>query len=212
MATEVDICNIALGSLGLEPIASLGESVQNARTCNLFYALTRDSYLQEHSWSFATKTIELVEITPLPDGYSRFSYGYEYPADCLKAQKIRDGESDFFYPFIIKDYVITGPADSKLILTNLPDAFLEYTVALTETSLFSPIFINALSKKLAAEISWPLTKDLRIQKQAFDQFFLADQNVKQKDSSEQLPVAASVTWERARGVAVPSNDPSLYSV
>lgn len=203
MTTDIDICNLALGSLGLEPITALAEEVKNARTCNLFYALIRDIYLQEHDWSFATKTIELVEIDPLPDGYARFAYGYEYPSDCLKARVIRDEGGFNNYPFIIKDYVISGPANATIILTNLSEAFLEYTVTMPTAAdifLFTSLFIEALSTKLASKIVWPLTKDLRIQKQAFEQFAIADNNAKQHDSSSQLPEKVPPTWLQSRGL------------
>lgn len=198
MTTDVDICNLALGSLGIEPIGSLSETTQEARTCNLFYSITLDNYLTEHDWSFASKNIELVVIDPLPDGYEQYKYGYEYPADCLKARSVRDSESVWTYPFIIQDYVIAGPSNDKLILTDIQDAFLNYTVALTDPDLFSAPFLNALSKKLAFEISWPLQKVAKNQKQAFDQFTLADNNAKQKDTSEQLPIAPPPTWFQSR--------------
>jgi hypothetical protein len=198
MTTEVDVCNLALGSLGLEPITALTDLTQRARTCNLFYSIVRDNYLTEHDWSFLLKVIELTEIDPLPDGYNDAQYGYLYPADCLKARKIRTEDYGLEYPFIIRDYVIAGPADSKMILTNLGEAFLEYTVGLTDPDLFSSPFLMALSKKLAFEISWPLTKNSKIQKQAYDQFLIADNNAKQKDSSEQLPESRSLTWDQAR--------------
>lgn len=201
--SELDICNFALSSLGLEDIATLGTATAEERACSKFYPHIRDVYLQEHDWSFASKTIELVEVDPLPDGYERFQKGYEYPSDCLKARNIRDGESNYVYRFIIKDYAIAGPSDAKIILTNLPDAFLEYTVALTDTDLFNSVFTNALSKKLAFEISWQLTKDRKIQKQAYDQFLLADDAAKQHDSSEQMPEEIPLTWQEAQSSCLP---------
>ena len=200
MTTAVDVCNLALGALGLEPIASLSDTTQEARTCNLFYALMRDNYLTEHDWSFASKNIELVEVDPLPDGYEQFAYGYEYPSDCLKARAVIDGETKLEYPFIIQDQVVAGPADEKFLMTDLADAYLRYTVALEDPDLFSAPFLNALSKKIYFEISWPLTKDSKVQKQAFDQFVLADNYAKQKDSSEQLPKTPPPTWFQSRGL------------
>ena len=198
MATDVDICNLALASLGINEIAALGTATTEERICSRFYVQTRDAYLSEHDWSFVTKSLALTEIDPLPDDYGRYSFGYGYPSDCLKAQKIRDGETSNHYPFIIKDYVIAGPSDAKIILTDLEDAILEYTVALTDTTLFSPAFIEGLSMKIAYRISWPLTKDLRIQEMALRQFALADQMAKQHDSSEQTPDGVPFTWEQSR--------------
>lgn len=198
--TDVDVCNLSLASLGLDPISSLSDTTQEARTCNSFYSLMRDNYLTEHDWSFAEKILELTEIDPLPDGYEQFDYGYEYPSDCLKARAIVDGETKLEWPFIIQNRVIAGPANEKFLLTDLADAYLRYTVALEDPDLFSATFLNAFSKKLAFEISWPLTKDAKVQKQAFDQFALADNFAKQKDSSEQLPVTPPPTWFQTRGL------------
>jgi hypothetical protein len=200
MATDVDICNLALASLGINEITALGTDTAEERICSRFYAQTRDIYLSEHNWGFATKSLALTEIDPLPDDYGRYSFGYSYPSDCLKAQAIRDGETSNYYPFIIKDYVIAGPSDAKIILTDLEDAVLEYTVALTDTTLFSPSFIEGLSAKLAYRFSWPLTKDLRIEQAALQRFALADGMAKQHDSSQQMPDMIPLTWEQSRYV------------
>jgi len=196
MATEIDVCNYALASLGLEPIDSLLDDNQRARTCNRFYTILKENYLTEHDWSFCSKIIELTEETTEVDGYDWANYKFLYPADCLKARQITDGETNYQYPFVIRDIEIAA-VDTKLIFTNLQEAFLEYTINLS-VDLFSSSFVNALSKKIAFEISWPLTKDAKVQKQAWDQFLLADNNAKQKDSSEQLPQSIPLTWEQSR--------------
>lgn len=203
MTTTEDICNLALGSLGLEPIASLSDSNQRARTCSLFYVRLRDVYLTEHDWSFCAKIIELTEETTEIDGYDWAEYKFSYPSDCLKARRIVDGESSYEYPFVIRDAEIAS-VETKLIFTNLKEAFLEYTLALTDPDYFSEPFLMALSKKIAFEISWPLTKDSKVQKQAFDQYLIADNAAKQKDGSEELPKAKPLTWEEARVGSFPS--------
>jgi len=197
MTTAEDICNLALGSIGLSPISSLSQSTQNARTCNLFYAIVRDSYLIEHDWSFCAKIIELTEETTEVEGYDWARYKFSYPVDCLKARRITDGESNYSYPFIIRDVEISL-VETKLIFTGIEEAFLEYTLAMTDPDSFDQTFLMALSKKIAFEISWPLTKDAKIQKQAFDQYLIADNAAKQKDGSERLIEPYPLTWEEAR--------------
>ena len=197
MTTDVDICNLALGSLGVDPITALGSATQEERTCSLFYLITLNNYLTEHSWSFATKIVELVEETTEVEGYDWAKYKFVYPSNCLKAQRVTNGETGYEYPFVIRDIEIAA-VDVKLIFTNLQEAFLEYTIGLTDPDLFSSTFTSALSKKLAFEMSFPLTKDAKVQKQAFDQFLLADNLAKQKDSSEQLPESRPLTWEQSR--------------
>jgi hypothetical protein len=200
MATEVDICNLALASLGVNEITALGTDTAEERICSRFYAQTRDVYLSEHNWGFAMKSLALTEIDPLPDDYGRYGFGYSYPSDCLKAQVIRDGETAKSYAFIIKDYAIAGPSDARIILTDLEDAVLEYTVALTDTTLFSAAFIEGLSMKLAYRFSWPLTKNLQIEQAALQRFAIADAMAKQHDSSQQLVERLPPTWEQSRGI------------
>lgn len=211
MTTDVDICNFALTSLGLEPIDTLEDATQNARICKRFYALMRDVYLSEHEWSFTENTIELTKIDPLPDGYSLFDYGYQYPSDCLKPRNVRDGETRQAYPFILQNYIAVGPVNTKIILTNLDDAFLEYTIGIVDPGLFSQTFLDALSSKLAFKIAFPLTKDQRVQKQAFDQWLLADATAKERDSSGEMPLPPSQDWIQARAGGTVDPERYIYS-
>lgn len=193
----VDICNLALGSLGLEPINQLSDDNQRARTCTLFYDKVRINYLTEHDWSFATSIVELVSETTEIDGYGWAEYKFSYPTDCIKAQRVTDGENGIEYPFVIRNAVI-ATIDTKLIFANLEKAFLEYTFDAEDTDEYSSPFYMALSEKLAYQISWPLTKDLKIKDQALQNFLIADSQAKQKDSSEQLPISPPPTWEESR--------------
>ena len=57
MASEVDICNLALSHLGdTATIASLDppEGSAQAEHCARFYPIARDSLLEMHAWGFAT--------------------------------------------------------------------------------------------------------------------------------------------------------------
>lgn len=200
MATDIGICNLALASLGEEPIIALSDPNQRARLCNRFYEIVKDNYLTEHPWSFCAKIDALVEETTDVDGYDWAPYKFEYPSDCLKARAVVDGDTHYSYPFVIRDIVIAS-VDTKLIFTSLQDAFLEYTVDLDE-SYFSSPFEIALSKKLAFEMAWGLTKDRQVQQQAYDQYLLADASAKQKDSSEELPSPHPLTWEESRRGAI----------
>ena len=208
MATDLEICNLALVQLGLEPIGDLSDATQNARTCDSLYPYVRDSYIQEYNWSFRKRMVELTSVDEAileSFGLSNSSYpfGYAYPSECFKALKIKDAETNAEYPFIIRDVVLVD--DNVVILTTLEDAWLECIASIIPPTDFTPIFTDALSKKLAYSISWSLTKDLKIQKQALEQFALADQNAKYHDSSQRMPEPNPLTWEQVRHI------PSLYT-
>lgn len=53
--TDVQICNMALGLLGADPIQSLDQGTQSARTCALWYEQSRNALQRAHPWSFLVK-------------------------------------------------------------------------------------------------------------------------------------------------------------
>ncbi len=52
MATELSICNMALGLLGADSIQALDENTQAARICQSWYEHSRDALQRAHPWSF----------------------------------------------------------------------------------------------------------------------------------------------------------------
>ena len=90
MATEVDICNLALSKLGdeanLHSIDPPDGSTQ-ADHCARWYPIARDKALQCFPWSFATRRVEpakLMESTA--DGLNAF----DLPAKCLRVLSVHD--------------------------------------------------------------------------------------------------------------------------
>ena len=62
MATEVDICNLALAHLGDDAtIASLSppEGSAQAEKAARFYPIARNTLLEMHTWNFASKAWKL---------------------------------------------------------------------------------------------------------------------------------------------------------
>jgi len=169
MASEVDICNLALSHIGASAtISSLSEQSEEAFHCNLLYADTRDALLRAHPWGFATRHIAL---TDLGDAPGNWSYRYAYPNDCLYAREIlqMDSSGD-----PIKFEVTLGDAfNSRAILTDQEEATLVYTYKVTNTLVFDPLFVSALSWKIAADICMPLTRDQDRLKAAYQMYQLA---------------------------------------
>ena len=167
--SEVQICNMALARIGVSQyISSLTESSNEARTCNLFYSIVRDRVLEEMPWRFAVKqtTLQLTGTAPDP-----WAYQYRYPNDCLKAIRLlAPGGSNKYSIFqnntnstinnkIVYDIMEDEANAGRVIVTDQDSAILEYVKAITDPTLFSPSFTNALAWGLAAEIAAPLTAD-----------------------------------------------------
>lgn len=156
MASDVTICNLALSHLGDDRISSLDDPTRQGRTCKLHYAPARDAVLRDHPWNFATSRESLALLTGVTA--VGWNYVYAYPSDCLFAREIWQ-ETEQVNP---TPFEIIRKGDKRIIVTNQEDAVLEYTVQVTDTTQFDPLFVDALSYKLAAELAMPLTRSVPI--------------------------------------------------
>lgn len=163
MASEVDICNIALGYLGdSATVSSLDppEGSAQAGHCSRFYPITRDALLELHPWNFATKrqTLALLDATPP----SAWAYAYALPSDVLKPLAVLDPEApdDFNQvgSYSPQTFVVETMSDADVLLTNQENAVLRYTALVSDTTKFTPLFVEALAWLLASKLAGPLLK------------------------------------------------------
>lgn len=86
MASETGIVNIALARISVERISSLDSgSTKQARVARDLFDEARDELLRMHTWSFATKRVELAQATG--SGATPafgFDYAYNVPSDLLR--------------------------------------------------------------------------------------------------------------------------------
>lgn len=183
MATEVDICNLALAHLGnAATVASINppEGSAEADHCARFYPLARDTLLEMHAWGFALKRVALAQVA---NAASEWLYAYAAPNDAVNLLEVLppDATDDINaqVPFPSDSYGLsaiqvynpvtigytTQPYSSEIdangnqiILTNQEQAVLRYTALITDTSLFSPLFTMTLSWHLAAMLAGPVLK------------------------------------------------------
>lgn len=173
MASEVDICNIALGHLGDEAAISAIDppdgSVQAAH-CARIYPMARDELLEMHNWRFAVKrkALALLATTEQPQ---EWAYTYGYPT-CIRVIAIRPAnepttsnsnlifdEQEFLaapktYPFTIEAL----DDGTQVIYTNVEDATVHYVAAITDVAKFSPLFRAALARLMAHYLAGPIVK------------------------------------------------------
>lgn len=185
--SDVQICNMALAHCGVTMlIADLAESSTQAGLCNLFYGPIRDKVLQAIPWPFARKYAPLQDMGNPP---ANWGFRYLYPTDCLKFRNIvNNGYVPFlpgFYPGYYADFTLCLPprvsfqvglaadASSKVIYANVANAQAEYTVQVTDPTLFPQTFVNCLAWALAADLAIPLTTDMQRAQLAQTKYFAA---------------------------------------
>lgn len=176
MASEVDVCNLALGNLGDNAtVASLDppEGSAQAEHCARFYPIARDSLLELHTWGFSTTRTTLSLLT---SGWPEWTYCYAQPADALNLIAVLPPESDDDYSgqygvttanvpltgggqYVPQPYSAESLDDGTLVIyTDQENAVLRYTQRVTDTTKFSPLFITTLSWHLASMLAGPLIK------------------------------------------------------
>ena len=178
MATEVDICNLALAHLGDDAtIASLSppEGSAQAEKAARFYPIARNNLLEMHNWNFAAKRGNLALTTNTLD---QWDYAYVAPADMMSPVAIISPTSQNDYATrmsagdtpggITSNYAPTIVAgqytpqqfavEGDLIYTNQENAMLRYQAFITDPSLFSPLFVITLSWHLASMLAGPVIK------------------------------------------------------
>ena len=184
MASVVSICNLALSNIGKDNIQALTDAGAEARACSQFYEHTRDMMLQAYPWRFAGGTVSLAQVTN--DKPGQWGYAYQRPTDCLKVRWVRPAYSE-------DDLALTRQqeishqyeAEAQRIYCNLSPAFLRYTAMITDPSLFTPLFVDALSWHLATRLAMPLTRDPKVRAEAFQMAQMMTGQAQMSDANEE---------------------------
>jgi hypothetical protein len=182
MASEVDICNLALGHLGDNAtVSSISPPEGSAQSehCARFYPIARDALLEMHNWNFTMRRVNLPQVT---SAWPEWKYAYALPADCISAVAVMppDANNDYSTKFVPTDtpsfahnyspmisagryvpqpFSIEVQSDGNHILyTDVEKAMLRYTAYVTDTTSFSPLFVMTLSWQLASMLAGPIIK------------------------------------------------------
>jgi len=152
MPSVIEICNLSLAHIGQGSINSLDEASPQAKKCNLFYTNTRDSLLRQFPWNFSTKSILLSQMSTDTNGWL---YTYQHPPTSLWVRKVFTAED--VDPDVPYEYEIVSTGTEKYICCDLYQAYAKCTIRIEDTTLFDPLFIDALVYKLALDLCMPLT-------------------------------------------------------
>jgi len=169
-ATQVNIVNIALRSIGVKRISSMSDNVEAQRVMTDLYDHIRDEMLAIHPWNFAIEYSDtLAENADAPD----FDYDYSYalPADCLRVIELEDAEDKF--------KVVGGN-----LFTDTEDPKIKYIKQVTTTANFSKAFVTAFAARLAAEACYSLTNSRTLADDKRKEYELKLQQAKVADAQE----------------------------
>lgn len=138
----VGICNIALTSLGANPITSLTDGSTEAVLCDSMWDNARRAVLRAHPWNFALKRIELAAELAQP----AFDYKHSYPlpADCLRVIQVF-GDSDY-------------RIENKKIITNSDKCFVKYVFDNQDIGSWDSSFCDLVAARLRFDLAYAITR------------------------------------------------------
>lgn len=188
------ICNAALTRIGWSGgfIANMYDGSRQSDAALSVYAQTRDNLLRSFEWGFAEvntvltllKTAPVFGYTTPPSTTSSWTtsypmlpwiYEYQYPTDCVKLRSLRPMNPvlPVFDPapntFRIADDTTLTTSNTKVILTNLANAYAVYTGQVTDPSLWDAAFTESLISALADRLGPMLTGPQQKQEEMVDE-------------------------------------------
>lgn len=139
--TALDICNLALSRLGESPIPELDSNGSlPSRMCYMHYHPVRREVLCANRWSFATVSTTL-QSSEESTGDDTHQLRHSLPVDCLRVLGVNSRS------WILRGRAVYCPASTIRLL---------YIADVEDTSLFEPLFVEALALRLAWKLCIPL--------------------------------------------------------
>lgn len=151
VTTEADLINLALSRIGhRDYLDDLGEDSTEGETASVVYTTVLQALLARRDWNFASGELVLALTAETRVGWG---FCYTFPTDCIVARYIWSGERrpgpGREIPFAT---TLNDARDGRLVVTDLEEAVLRYTVRLEKVAVFPPHFVVALAAQLAAEL------------------------------------------------------------
>ena len=178
MVSETSIVNRALRLLKVETISALSEDSEAGSWANDTYEPARDALLAEYPWNFAIARASLAAAVATPTwGPTKF---YELPADCLRVLNV-EGEPETLG---IEDWWVEG---RRIATDGTAPLKIRYIAKVTDPAQWSPLFIDALVARLAAEAAYRFTGSTSREAQLTDRYREVIANARRYDAQEGTP-------------------------
>ena len=152
--SEVSICNQALTFLGQKPITSLNDANTTAEWMRNNYPFIRDAVLEERMWTFATA--RAASTTMDRDAWDT-AYAHPAPLNWISVFRIYRNSG------ISTLTSIDWRLEDGNILCSESNILLWGLKRVTDTGKFSPLFVQALAARIAADACIPLTENRQLQ-------------------------------------------------
>lgn len=150
----LDICNLALSKLGEAPLTSLDANGSPAsRLCYMHYHPVRREVLCAARWSFAQKEVTI--SSSQGDDNGQISLPHTLPQDSLRVLAVSSP------CWTLRGRSVFCPQKEIRVL---------YVADIEDTTLFEPLFIEAMATRLACKLCIPLLCSVTVRKALTDEY------------------------------------------
>ena len=149
MASETEIANSSLISLGAATILDINDDTKTAKLCKRRLPELRDKLLRTYSWSFAIARKELSQIATAP-AYG-YSYAHQLPSDYIRLIEIDLRSTEY-------------KREEDTIVSNNSEVFIRYVKRITDPNKMDVAFRASLSALIAKEICLAITDNQNLYK------------------------------------------------
>ena len=167
---KTGIANLALGNLGEANIQSLSDDNARARACAARIEDVIVTVLRMHVWNCA---LERKLLTNIGEPIFGWNYIYQLPSDYIRVVEV-----DPVSKFIV---------EKKNILSNEKTLYLLYVATPTDTNNLDPLLVEAISIKLAWEISETLTSKEGLKREMMQKYIISLQEARSANSNDKTP-------------------------
>lgn len=163
MASDVDICNLALSHIGEDANVSsivTPDSVP-AEHCQRFYPIARDAVISLVEPHFAIKRVNLALLALAAPDYQpdTWTYAYSYP-NGLRVLSVGLPEATLV-DADRQDWDSEALTNGTLVIyTNTEQATARVLNRITDTTKFGPLLVEAIARRLAAYLAGPIIKGI----------------------------------------------------
>ncbi len=169
VTTDVNVCNTALSYIGeRDRVTAIDppDGSEEARQCARAFPEAFEELVEMHTWSFATRKIQLTVVNEdsADTDDPAWAYRYELPEGMAEAISILPENH-------VEDYVIGAAKQpqnfhmklsttdgEERIYSNVPNAWLRYTVYVTDVNQCSRLFIACLTWLTASKLAGTIAR------------------------------------------------------
>ena len=154
MASDVDICNSALNMIGASNIVSLTEDSRAARVLNQRYEFVRDAVFRSHPWNCLIRRTSLAADSDTPE--FEFDHQHSLPTDpfCLRVLSSDDPDTVF-------------RVEGRKVVSSTTPFKMIFIARVTDPNEYDQLLIEALSARLASDISYALVNSAVLSQNLF---------------------------------------------